>query len=192
MQYIFELPPCFYKHWSSLRWLPDAFFVLLFSFLFLKTLFEMIEVVFKMALMAEKNIKAGKQKQGRGHFNIGIIILCIGNSLWYLYNTQSNLIGCSTLSQEFLKLIGWCWKIMRRQLWTLTCPIRSSMSKAREAADQIMVSLVALVSIYCAVLKTNYDKTSILKSAAMMAIRIHTCNFGWSRSWSVVGLHCMQ
>ena len=50
-----------------------------------------------------------------------------------------------------------------------TLNIRSSMSKAREAADQIMARLVALVSIHCAILKTNYGKTSILKSAAMMA-----------------------
>ena len=33
-----------------------------------------------------------------------------------------HLIGCSTLSQEFCKLIGWYWKIMRWQLWTLTYP----------------------------------------------------------------------
>ena len=30
------------------------------------------------------------------------------------------LIGCSLLSQE---LIGWYWKIMRRQIYTLTRPI---------------------------------------------------------------------
>ena len=41
------------------------------------------------------------------------------------YTTLSqNLIGCSTLSQEYCNLIGWYWKIMRRQLWILTCPIR--------------------------------------------------------------------
>ena len=41
------------------------------------------------------------------------------------YTTLSrNLIGCSTLSQEYCKLIGWYWEKMRRQLWTLTCPIR--------------------------------------------------------------------
>ena len=40
------------------------------------------------------------------------------------YTTLSrNLIGGSTLSQEYCKLIGWYWKIMRRQLWTLTNPI---------------------------------------------------------------------
>ena len=42
------------------------------------------------------------------------------------YTTLSrNLNGCSTLSQEYCKLIGWYWKIMRRHLWTLTCPIVS-------------------------------------------------------------------
>ena len=40
-----------------------------------------------------------------------------------IYDTQSILIGCSTLSQEYCKLIGLYWKSMRRQLWTLTCPI---------------------------------------------------------------------
>ena len=41
-----------------------------------------------------------------GHVKIGIIFLFIGNSQWCLYNTQSILIGCSTLSQEYCKLIG--------------------------------------------------------------------------------------
>ena len=65
-----------------------------------------------------------------GHVNIGIVFLFIGNSLWCLYNTQSNLIGCSILSQEYCKLIDWCWKNMRRQLWTLTCPIIHVWEKA--------------------------------------------------------------
>ena len=42
------------------------------------------------------------------------------------YTTLSrNLIGCSALSREYRKLIGWYWKIMRRKLWTLTCPIKN-------------------------------------------------------------------
>ena len=41
------------------------------------------------------------------------------------YTTLSpNLIGCSALSQEYCKLIGWYWKIMRRQLWILPGPIK--------------------------------------------------------------------
>ena len=59
----------------------------------------------------------------RGHVNIGIIFLFIGNSQWCLYNTQSILIGCSTLSQEQCNLIDLYWKLMRRQLWTLSWPI---------------------------------------------------------------------
>ena len=35
---------------------------------------------------------------------------------------SQNLIGYSTLSQEYCKLIGCLWKIMRHQLWTLACP----------------------------------------------------------------------
>ena len=36
----------------------------------------------------------------------------------YAYTTLSqNLIGWSTLSQEQCKLIGQCWKIIRRELW---------------------------------------------------------------------------
>ena len=58
-----------------------------------------------------------------GHVYIGIIFLFIGNSNWCLCKTQLILIGCSTPSQEYCKLIGWSWKIMRRQLWTLTCLI---------------------------------------------------------------------
>ena len=40
------------------------------------------------------------------------------------YTTFSrNLIGRSTLSQELCKVFGWCLEIMRRQLWTLSCPV---------------------------------------------------------------------
>ena len=40
------------------------------------------------------------------------------------YTTLSrNLIGSSTLSQELCKVIGWWLEIMRRQLWTLSCPV---------------------------------------------------------------------
>ena len=42
-----------------------------------------------------------------GHVNIGIILLRIGNSQSCLYKTRRNLIGCSTASQEYCKLIGW-------------------------------------------------------------------------------------
>ena len=54
-----------------------------------------------------------------GHVKIGIIFLFIGKSQLCLYNTQSILIGCSTLSQGYCKLIGLWLKLMRRQLWTL-------------------------------------------------------------------------
>ena len=38
------------------------------------------------------------------------------------YTTLSpKLIGCSTFGQEYCRLIGWYWRIMRRQLRTLTC-----------------------------------------------------------------------
>ena len=51
------------------------------------------------------------------------IVLEIPNAA---YTTLSrNPIGCSALSQELCKLIGWCLKIMRGQLWTLTWPICS-------------------------------------------------------------------
>ena len=48
-------------------------------------------------------------------------------SLWRLHNTQSKSkefdchCHCSKLSQAYCKMIGWYWKIIRRQLWTLTC-----------------------------------------------------------------------
>ena len=51
-----------------------------------------------------------------GHVNIGIVFLFIGNLLDAYTNTQSILTGCSTLSQEYCKLIGLYWKLMRRQL----------------------------------------------------------------------------
>ena len=51
------------------------------------------------------------------HVNSGIIFLCFGNSKSCLHNTQ--------LKSDWLfntQLIGSYCKIMRRQLWTLTCP----------------------------------------------------------------------
>ena len=39
------------------------------------------------------------------------------------------LIGCSLLSQECCKLIGWYWIIMRKQLYTWTCPIGFSLAR---------------------------------------------------------------
>ena len=41
---------------------------------------------------------------------------------WCFTTLSQNLISCSTLSQEHCMLISWYWKIMRRQLITLTCP----------------------------------------------------------------------
>ena len=58
-----------------------------------------------------------------GHANTGIIFFCIGISQWCSYNNQPILIGCSTLSQEYWKLIFSHRKLMSRQLGTLTCPI---------------------------------------------------------------------
>ena len=59
------------------------------------------------------------------YVNIGIIVYSIMLEIPNdAYTTLSrNLIDCSTLSQEYCKLIGWYWKIMKRQLWTLTYPI---------------------------------------------------------------------
>ena len=57
------------------------------------------------------------------HVSNGIIFLCIGNSQWCLKTLSQNLLCCSTLGLEYWKLIGWYWKIMRRQSWSLTCPI---------------------------------------------------------------------
>ena len=51
-----------------------------------------------------------------GHIKMGIVFLLIGNSERCLYNTQSILIGCLTLSQEYCKLIGVYWRLMRKQL----------------------------------------------------------------------------
>ena len=54
-----------------------------------------------------------------GNVNIGIIFYCIKNSQWCVYNAQSKFDWLLTLSQEYSKLIGWYWKIVSRQLWTL-------------------------------------------------------------------------
>ena len=61
---------------------------------------------------------------GKSTMELSSIVLEIPN---YAYKTLSrNLIGCSTLSQENCRLIGWYWKIVRTKLWTLTCPIPKS------------------------------------------------------------------
>ena len=52
--------------------------------------------------------------QSIGHVNIGVIFYCIGHPKWCIYSR--NPIGCSTLSQEYCKLIGWFWKIVRKCL----------------------------------------------------------------------------
>ena len=61
-----------------------------------------------------------------GHADIGTLFLWIENSKCCLNSAQSNLIGCSTLSQEYCKLIIWYCKIMRRQFWKFTCPVHTN------------------------------------------------------------------
>ena len=63
-----------------------------------------------------------------GHVDIGIMFLCFRNSEWCLYNTQSKSDVWPTQSQGHCKLIGWYWKIKRRQLRTLTCPFHMKCS----------------------------------------------------------------
>ena len=59
-------------------------------------------------------------KSGIFTWELSSVVLEIPNAA---YTTLSrNLIGCSIPSKEYCKLIGWYWKIVRRQLWTLTCP----------------------------------------------------------------------
>ena len=54
-----------------------------------------------------------------------LISLEIPNEAYMLHSQF--LIGCSLLSEEWCKLIGWYWRIMRRQVNTLTCPYRITM-----------------------------------------------------------------
>ena len=49
-----------------------------------------------------------------------LISLEIPNEAYMLHSQF--LIGCSLLSEEWCMLIGWYWRIMRRQVNTLTCP----------------------------------------------------------------------
>ena len=78
---------------------------------------------------------------------LSTIVLEIPNKAWYTALSW-NLIGCSTLSQEYCKLIGWYWKIMRRQFWTLKCPIihtacisELSVSTVAHSAKSVLLSL---------------------------------------------------
>ena len=65
-----------------------------------------------------------------GHVNIRIIIKCIGNSQWCLYNTQSKsnwLFNTQSIVQHadwliFIYLLTYITNNMRRLHWTLTCP----------------------------------------------------------------------
>ena len=68
--------------------------------------------------------KYGAHLSWKRHVNIIIIFFWIGNGA--SATLSQNLIGCSTLSQEYCKLIGSYWKIMRRQHWNKTCPGRCS------------------------------------------------------------------
>ena len=55
------------------------------------------------------------------------------------YTTLSrNLIGCTILSQEYCKLIGWYWKIMGWQLSTLTCPFENGGFGTRKLDEGFM------------------------------------------------------
>ena len=59
-----------------------------------------------------------------GHVNIGIAFIC--SFLLEIPNDASLSqfwLAVQHSRQEYCKLIGWYWKIMRRQLWTLACPI---------------------------------------------------------------------
>ena len=56
---------------------------------------------------------------------IGIILICNGNSNDAYTTLSQNLIGCSTLSQEYCKLIGWYKKTMWRQTLYINMPYYS-------------------------------------------------------------------
>ena len=56
-----------------------------------------------------------------GHVNMGIIFYCIGNSQWWIYDTQSKSVRLLNIQSTVLQA-DWL-KLMSRQHWTLTCPI---------------------------------------------------------------------
>ena len=59
------------------------------------------------------------------HNHIGIILLCLKKSQWRVYKTQSKsdwLFNTQAIP-ECCNMIGRYRKIVRRQLWILTCPI---------------------------------------------------------------------
>ena len=78
-------------------------FILYHIILYHITIFYCIELIHTNTLWAQI-----------GHVNIGSIFLFLGNSQWGFHSTQS------ILSQEYRKLIGLYWKVMRTQLWTFT------------------------------------------------------------------------
>ena len=51
---------------------------------------------------------------------------------------SQNLIGCTTLSQEYSKLIGCYWKIMRKQL---SCPVHNQVDLERNYDIYIHIKL---------------------------------------------------
>ena len=73
------------------------------------------------------------QRRGRAvGYVIELFILFMGNSQWWHYMLLSQiLIGWHLLSQEFCRLIGWYWIIIKRQLLKLTYPIDDSAPKSR-------------------------------------------------------------
>ena len=69
------------------------------------------------------NLEQSNQSKNKNrHGNIWNVFLLMGNSQWCLYNTQ---IGCSTLSQEYCKLIGFQLEINEKATFNINMPYRS-------------------------------------------------------------------
>ena len=65
---------------------------------------------------------------------IGIILYCIGNSQWCIYNTQSKSDWLFNTQSRVLQGDWVMLGKMRRQLWTLKCPITISCNSAHAYA----------------------------------------------------------
>ena len=59
----------------------------------------------------------------------------ISDYVWF----HQILIGYSLLSQDLCELIGWYWNVMRRQVYTLTCPIEVKWNISGAKTDEIML-----------------------------------------------------
>ena len=92
-----------------------------------------------------------------------------------------NLIGCSTLRQEYCKLIDWYWKVMIRQLGTLTHPIgwhSASIFSHMESEhwEWVLISITKFTLLFAGILWQTAPASLELHDAVGPGVQYNTPN----------------